>query len=87
MASAVHLSAGLVEFLGIRFIGINAKTGYKLLLSLAFVAAILMIRMTVLRMLTAFGRVDQSERTVFWGRRALRLGLMGAGLAFALGMR
>jgi small-conductance mechanosensitive channel len=96
-----------MEFFGIRFIGINAETGWKLLLSFAFVAAILLTRAVLTRVL--FALADSSERTAFWGRQILSivialitvsalvsiwfddpqrlttgLGLMGAGLAFAL---
>jgi small-conductance mechanosensitive channel len=97
-----------MEFLGVRFIGINAETGYKLLLSLLFVAAIVLIRAVLSRMLSASG-TSPAGRMAFWQRQALSvgvalvtlivlvsiwfddpqrlttgLGLMGAGVAFAL---
>src|SRR5690349_12667118 len=96
-----------MELLGIRFIGINGETGWKLLLSASFVAAILLVRAVLSRVLSALA--GSNERTAFWGRQILSivialitvsalvsiwfddpqrlttgLGLMGAGLAFAL---
>lgn len=98
-----------MELLGVRFIGINAETGYKMLLSVAFVAAILLIRSAITRVMSKLGGVDHSERTAFWSRQGVSilfavvvivvllsiwfddpqrlttgLGLVGAGLAFAL---
>jgi small-conductance mechanosensitive channel len=97
-----------MEWLGVRFIGINAETGYKLLLSVLFLAVILLVRALLSRMLRASG-ASPSGRVAFWQRQALSvgvalltlialvsiwfddperlttgLGLMGAGLAFAL---
>lgn len=98
-----------MEFLGIRLIGVNPETGYKLLMSVAFVTAILLVRRVLAEVLLRFGGPYRSERTAFWSRQGISicvaiitvltlvsiwfddpqrlttgLGLMGAGLAFAL---
>lgn len=98
-----------VEFLGIRLVGINAENGKKLLLTILFIALILLLS-TLLRRLAhwlLYGR--GYARTVFWTRQAISLttalllllglaslwfddptrlatalGLVTAGLAFAL---
>lgn len=98
-----------MEFLGIRLIGVNPETGYKLLVSVAFVTAILLARRALASILLRFGGTARSERTAFWSRQGISicvavitvltllsiwfddpqrlttgLGLVGAGLAFAL---
>jgi small-conductance mechanosensitive channel len=98
-----------MEVLGVRFVGVNAETGYKLLLSVVFIAGILLVRALLTRLLMVMRGLDRSERAAFWGRQTLSiviallmvmalvsiwfddpqrlttgLGLMGAGLAFAL---
>jgi hypothetical protein len=99
-----------MEFLGIRLVGINSETGYKLLLSIAFVAAVLLVRKgSALLLVRLRGADRRSERSAFWGRQAISitfalvtlvalvsiwfddpqrlstgLGVMSAGLAFAL---
>jgi small-conductance mechanosensitive channel len=98
-----------VEILGVRLVGVNAENGRKLLFTIAFVLALLLLR-AGLRWLAAralAGRVE--ERVQFWVRQgiglavtalltigvasiwfddparlATALGLVTAGLAFAL---
>lgn len=98
-----------MEVLGIRLVGVNPETGYKLLISVVVVAAILLIRRALAHLLVRLSGADRSERTAFWSRQGISifvavitvltlvsiwfddpqrlttgLGLMGAGLAFAL---
>ena len=100
-----------MDFLGINWVGVNAENGRKLLLSLAFIA-IVVITSRLLRGLVSLvlRRVDHATvQTRFWTRQAISLvsaivlilgllsiwfsdptrlatalGLMSAGLAFAL---
>lgn len=97
-----------VEILGIRLVGINAENGTKLLLSLLFVALLLLLH-RLLRHLIRRGLRTANERLRFWTRQGLglftafalilglasiwfddprrlatALGLLTAGLAFAL---
>lgn len=97
----------VVEFFGIRLVGVNAENGTKLLVSLVFIAVVVLISRLAQRLVTR--RADARERVVFWVRQGVRLassivlilglvsiwfdqparlatglGLMSAGLAFAL---
>ena len=97
-----------MEDLGIRLIGFNSETGYKLLLSLAFVLTAVLFRKAIAKLLATW-HADHGERAAFWGRQAVSIvfavitvvalvsiwfddpqrlttgvGLMSAGLAFAL---
>lgn len=98
-----------MELFGIRFVGVNAENGQKLLLSLIFLVVILGVRWLLRRLLQAMYRRRPSERLRFWARQgvaiattvllvvgwlsiwfdnptrlAAALGLITAGLAFAL---
>jgi small-conductance mechanosensitive channel len=100
-----------MDFLGIRWVGINSDNGKKFLLSLAFVAAVLLVSSLVRWVLgLVFSSTDHAtSQTKFWTRQGVSLfaaivliagmfsiwfndptrlatvvGLMSAGLAFAL---
>lgn len=97
----------VVELFGIRLVGVSAESGAKLLISLVFIAVVVLISRLGQRLATQ--RTDARERTAFWARQGVRLtsfvvlilglvsiwfdqparlatglGLMSAGLAFAL---
>jgi small-conductance mechanosensitive channel len=59
-----------MELLGVRLIGVNVETAHKLLLTIGFLAAILLLRAIVV----AFARVvtgrHRNERIMFWTRQA-----------------
>lgn len=63
-----------LEILGVRMVGINAETGTKLLFTLLFITAVLLlgglVRKGAARILRGQGR----ERTEFWTRQAINLG-------------
>jgi small-conductance mechanosensitive channel len=96
------------ELFGIRLIGVNAENGAKLLVSLLFIAAVVVLSRLLQRLASRHGP-STSARAGFWTRQAIRLlsavvltlglfsiwfdeparlatavGLMSAGLAFAL---
>jgi len=99
-----------MEFLGVRLVGINAETVYKLLLSVTVIAVILFGRTALTTVLVRWRGGDRhNQRAAFWGRQVVSiifavivlialvsiwfddpqrlttgLGLMSAGLAFAL---
>ena len=58
-----------MELFGVRFVGVNAETGHKLLLTIAFVLGILLLRaLIVLIARVATGR-HRNERVMFWTRQ------------------
>src|SRR4051794_33741673 len=61
-----------VEVLGIRLVGVNAETGKKLLLSLVFVAAVILVnRLVKLALKATTG--EKMGRVQFWARQVIRL--------------
>ena len=100
-----------MEFLGIRWVGVNPQNGNKLLLSLAFIVIIVLLSRTARWLVGKFFRstAPEATQTRFWTRQgislisavililgllsiwfsdparlATALGLVSAGLAFAL---
>ncbi|MGI8553202.1 MAG: mechanosensitive ion channel family protein [Dehalococcoidia bacterium] len=98
-----------MRFFGIRFVGINAENGQKLLLTLAFLAIIVSLQRLLIGLAGLLLRRRGSEHVWFWTRQAINLsttivvivgilsiwfndptrlatalGLVTAGLAFAL---
>lgn len=73
-----------VELLGVKFVGVNAENGRKLLLTFLYVVVVLALRRAV-RALTSLGQVGQrDERVGFWLRQIINLmtaALMLLGLA------
>jgi len=66
-----------VELFGVRLVGVNAETGHKLLLTVAFLLGVLLLRAAIVaagRLIT--GR-HRNERVMFWTRQ-------GASLAAAI---
>lgn len=62
-----------MEWLGIRWVGVNAENGQKLLLTVLFVLAVLLLS-AVVRRLVGFGVTGRSnESTRFWTRQAVAL--------------
>lgn len=63
-----------VEFLGVRLVGFNAENGKKLLFTLAFIFAVIvlagLLRKLTRRVLRGHGR----ERAEFWTRQSINLG-------------
>lgn len=58
---------------GIKFIGISAENGHKLLLTIAFVVAILLIGRVLKRLVGAILGGSHRERVRFWTRQAVGL--------------
>lgn len=58
-----------MEAFGIRFVGVNAETGYKLVLTLAFIAGALLVRAAVVMAARALTGKAQNERAMFWTRQ------------------
>jgi small-conductance mechanosensitive channel len=59
-----------MELFGIRLVGVNAETGQKLLLTIAFIVAVLVLRAALVWMAgLATGR-HRNERVMFWTRQA-----------------
>jgi small-conductance mechanosensitive channel len=98
-----------VEIFGIRLVGVNAESAKKLLFTLVFTAAVLLLARVLRRLVRRLGHDLERERAEFWtrqtinlctavvllvglmsiwfddpGRLATGLGLVTAGLAFAL---
>lgn len=98
-----------MEIFGLRFVGINAENGQKLLLTIVFIVIILLLRRGVKSLTQRLIRGDHNERLRFWTRQVINLisavllllslisiwfddptrlataiGLVTAGLAFAL---
>lgn len=63
-----------VEFLGIRLVGVNATNGGKLLLTLAFIAAVLLLRALLRSLAHRVLRGHGDVRTEFWVRQGIRVG-------------
>jgi small-conductance mechanosensitive channel len=62
-----------VELLGIRLVGVNAVNGRKLLLTLLFIAAVLILSRLLRAFLRLMRRWYGNERAYFWGRQAIRI--------------
>lgn len=58
-----------MEMLGIRFVGVNAETGQKLLLTIAFIVGILLLRAVVVGLARALTGRHRNERVMFWTRQ------------------
>jgi small-conductance mechanosensitive channel len=66
-----------MEILGIRLVGLNAETGQKLLLTLAFIVGILLLRAATVGLAYGLTGRHRNERVMFWTRQ-------GASIAAAL---
>lgn len=98
-----------VEVLGVKLVGVNAENGLKLVFTLVFIAAMLLLGRGFQSLARRLLRVHNDERAQFWARQGIRLatsvimllglvsiwfddptrlatalGLVTAGLAFAL---
>jgi small-conductance mechanosensitive channel len=58
-----------MEMFGIRFVGVNAETGQKLLLSVAFIAGVLLLRALVVWIARFASGLHRNERALFWTRQ------------------
>ena len=58
-----------MEMFGIRFVGVNAEAGQKLLLTIAFVAGILLLRAIVVGVAQVVTGRHRNERVMFWTRQ------------------
>ena len=63
----------VVEFMGIRLVGANADNAKKLLFTLIFIGAVLLLG-ALLRRLSDAVLGGRSEQARFWGRQAVKLG-------------
>lgn len=98
-----------MELFGIKLVGINEDNGQKLLLTLLFITAVLLLKWVIVKILNMVYSRTENLRFRFWGRQGINLavsfvifltvisiwfddpkrlttglGLMTAGLAFAL---
>jgi len=58
-----------MEILGVRFVGLNAETGRKLLLSIAFIASVLLLRALIVWVARLTSGLHRNERALFWTRQ------------------
>lgn len=58
-----------MELFGVRFVGVDAETGHKLLLTVAFIVGILLLRALVVLVARAATGRHRNERVMFWTRQ------------------
>jgi small-conductance mechanosensitive channel len=58
-----------MDMLGIRLVGVNAETGQKLLLTLAFIVGILLLRAVIVGVAHVVTGRHRNERIMFWTRQ------------------
>src|SRR3954447_12284142 len=63
-----------VEVLGVKFVGVNAENGQKLLLTLAYIAVVLLLGRGARALVRRLMRDRRDERVAFWARQGIRLG-------------
>ena len=63
----------VIEFMGVRLVGANVDNAKKLLFTLIFIAAVLLLA-ALLRRLSNAVLGGRSEQARFWGRQAVKLG-------------
>ena len=59
-----------MEMFGIRLVGVNAETGQKLLLTMAFILGILLLRASIVGIAHLTTGRHRNERVMFWTRQA-----------------
>jgi small-conductance mechanosensitive channel len=62
-----------VEFLGVKLVGVNPETGRKLLFSVAFILAAILVTKLVRLLIVRVLRRRASDRALFWTRQTLHL--------------
>ncbi|HXW04720.1 MAG TPA: mechanosensitive ion channel domain-containing protein [Vicinamibacterales bacterium] len=63
-----------MELFGVRLVGISAETGHKLLLTLTFLAGVLLLRAVVVAVVHAATGRHPNERLMFWTRQGASVG-------------
>jgi len=63
-----------VELLGVKFVGVNAENGQKLLLTLAYIAVVLLLGRGARAGVNRLLHDHRDERMAFWSRQGIRLG-------------
>jgi small-conductance mechanosensitive channel len=63
-----------VEILGVKFVGVNAENGRKLLLTLAYIAVVLLLGRGARAVVRRVLHERRDERVAFWARQGVRLG-------------
>src|SRR5512146_2733866 len=58
-----------MDVLGVKLVGVNAEIGHKLLLTVAFVAGIVLIRAGAVGIVGAMAGRHRNERLMFWTRQ------------------
>lgn len=58
-----------MELFGVRFVGVNAEMGHKLLLTVAFVLGILLLRALIVLIARVVTGRHRNERVMFWTRQ------------------
>jgi small-conductance mechanosensitive channel len=59
-----------MELFGIKLVGVNAETGQKLMLTIAFVCGVLLLRATLVWLALVVTGRHRNERVMFWTRQA-----------------
>jgi small-conductance mechanosensitive channel len=67
--------SGALEIFGIRFVGITAENGHKLLLTLILFAMVWVLRLIARGAVQLFTRIRTDEQAQFWTRQAINLGM------------
>ena len=63
-----------VEVLGVKFVGVNAENGKKLLLTLAYIAVVLLLGRGARAVVRRVLHDRRDERIAFWTRQGIKLG-------------
>src|SRR4051812_49657920 len=67
--------SGALQLFGVTLIGATPENGRKLLLTLAFIVAMLAIGWLVRAFLSRISRVERARRVLFWGRQVVNIAL------------
>jgi small-conductance mechanosensitive channel len=65
--------SGVLRVFGVALIGANAQNGKKLLLTLAFIVAILLLAWVLRQLIQGVAKLAQDERVSFWGRQVVNI--------------
>jgi small-conductance mechanosensitive channel len=66
---------GALHLFGVTLIGATPENGRKLLLTLAFIVAVLAVGWVLRALLSRVSRVERARRVIFWGRQVVNIAL------------
>ena len=69
-----------VEILGTTLVGVNVENGKRLLVTLAFIAVVLLLERGLERLVRLGRRHGGTARLEFWGRQVVRIAMVVLGL-------